>query len=110
LGEWLEVNGAAIFGTRPFTRAEGETAEGLAVRFTRKGGALYAILIGTQETAHVTLMGLRAAPGTAIRLLGRDGTLTWEQRGNDVQVALSGGLSPSPAQALEITPAAESLG
>ena len=45
LGAWLSTNGEAIFGTRPWDSAEGETREGIGVRFTRKPDALYAILL-----------------------------------------------------------------
>jgi alpha-L-fucosidase len=34
LGAWLAQNGEGIYGSRPWKRAEGETAEGLKVRFT----------------------------------------------------------------------------
>jgi alpha-L-fucosidase len=47
LGRWLESDGDAIYGTRPADRAEGETDAGLPVRFTRKGDAWYAIVLGS---------------------------------------------------------------
>ena len=40
LGAWLQVNGEAIFGTRPWVRAEGATEDGTAMRFTRRGDTL----------------------------------------------------------------------
>jgi len=36
LGAWLHQNGEAIYDTRPWTHAEGKTADGIEVRFTRK--------------------------------------------------------------------------
>ncbi len=36
LGTWLQQNGEAIYGSRPWKRAVGETAEDIPVRFTRK--------------------------------------------------------------------------
>ncbi len=49
LGAWLRINGEAIYGTHPWTRAEGETAEGIYVRFTQKDSALYATLLVSQR-------------------------------------------------------------
>jgi alpha-L-fucosidase len=41
IGAWLDVNGAAIYGTRPWTKF-GEDK----VRFTTNGNLLYAITLG----------------------------------------------------------------
>src|SRR6202012_5580387 len=46
LGAWLRQNGEAIYGTKPWKRADGETGDGVKVRFTQKGTALYATLMG----------------------------------------------------------------
>ena len=43
-GEWMDINGEAIYGTRPWVRPSADSAEGHTVRFTRKGDDLYAIL------------------------------------------------------------------
>lgn len=70
VGQWLRANGEAIYGTRPFTvYGEGPTRNiggagfseekdkpftGQDVRYTTKGTALYAILLGRPEST-VTL-------------------------------------------------------
>jgi alpha-L-fucosidase len=41
LGEWLDVNGEAIFGTRPWVTADDETAD-IEVRYTWNDDTLYA--------------------------------------------------------------------
>src|SRR3990172_5814133 len=46
LGDWLAVNGEAIYDSRPWVRAEGTTLDGLPVRFTRNDEAVFAIVMG----------------------------------------------------------------
>lgn len=105
LGAWLRVNGEAIYGTRPWLRAEGQTVAGDAVRFTRKGDTLNAVIFGTPAEAQIAVKGLRAVPGTTVRLLGAEGVLAWEQAGDDLRITLPGGLPASPAHTVTITPA-----
>jgi alpha-L-fucosidase len=45
LGSWLRTNGEAIFGTRFWTPSATTTADGEPVRFTRKGGDVYIIVL-----------------------------------------------------------------
>lgn len=104
LGTWLRRNGAAIFDTRPWTRAEGTTAEGIAVRYTQTGDALYAILLDTPRTTEVTIHGLRVAPGTTVRLLGDEGQLAWRQVGDDLALSLPAVPQDAPAHAFELRP------
>jgi alpha-L-fucosidase len=56
LGTWLESNGEAIYDTRPASQAEAECEDGVPVRFTRKGGTLYAILLGTPKSGVADLV------------------------------------------------------
>jgi alpha-L-fucosidase len=102
LGAWLAVNGEAIRGTRPWSRAESTTACGIAVRFTRKDGALYALLLGTPRAVEVRIQGMRPAAGSEVRLLGYDERLTWRQNGEDLIVQLPAPLPDQPAHALRM--------
>jgi len=110
VGAWLAVNGDAIYGTRPWKRAEGWTTEGSDVRFTRKSGSLFAILMETPRRLEITIQGLKAADGTRVELLGRDKPLEWNQSGGNVTVRLQGQWPDSPAVCLKMTPAPEDVG
>jgi alpha-L-fucosidase len=88
LGAWLDVNGEALYGTHPWKRAEGETAEGLKVRFTKKGYAVYAVLLGEPKGKMVTIRDVAPKPSTAVSMLGVAGKLTWTEKGGDVEVEL----------------------
>ena len=88
LGEWLRVNGDAIYGTHPWKRAEGETTEKIPVRFTQKNGQVFAILLGDVKTDAVTLKDLRVQPGTRVSLLGSESPVEWSQQGADIRIVL----------------------
>jgi alpha-L-fucosidase len=93
LGEWLHTNGEAIYGTHPWTRAVGETAEGSPVRFTQKGDATYAILLGEPKTATITLKAVTLKPGAKIYLLGHSDSVAWSQQGADLRIDLPASLA-----------------
>ena len=105
IGTWLDINGEAVFGTRPWVRAEGTTPGGTAVRFTRKDGALYAAVMDAPTGNTITISSLKAREGTAINMLGMTGALEWTQRGEDLEVKLGGTLPDQSAYVLKITPA-----
>ncbi|MBI1355503.1 MAG: alpha-L-fucosidase [Acidobacteria bacterium] len=102
LGKWLDVNGEAIFDTRPWERADGETDGSVPVRFTQRGGARYAILLGEPKSAKVTLDAGPVVEGAKVALLGgpelestvADGKLT---------VSLPEARTPSHAPTLRIS-------
>jgi len=104
LGAWLEVNGEAIRGTRPWTRAESTTACGVPVRFTRTDSALYALLLDTPREAEVRVQGMRATAGSEVRLLGHDERLEWRQSAEDLIVRLPAPLPDRPAHAVRMAP------
>jgi alpha-L-fucosidase len=105
-GWWLRTNGAAIYGSRPWSRPEGATDDGVPVRFTvGADDALYAVLLGTPSSRNVTLTDLELAGGTDVRMLGFDGALSWSDVGGGVSVQLPDIPAASPAAALRFEPA-----
>ncbi len=97
IGAWLDINGEAIFGTRPWkVFGEGPASEGVPlnaqgfnegkgkpftaadVRFTTKGDALYAIVLGA-PTQPLTIQSLAAEKIAGIAMLGSDEKIKWTQ-------------------------------
>ncbi len=77
IGEWLRVNGEAIYGTRPIAPYK----EGQVV-FTQKHGRVYAIYLTKTENerlpAQVTFSTLKPKPGSKVEMLGERKALKWE--------------------------------
>jgi len=102
LGTWLEMNGEGIYGTRPWKRAEGATADGVKVRFTHKDGAVYAFLLGEPKGKTVTLRDVTVKQGALVTMLGTTGNLKWTQKGSDVEVEMPGSLPGKYAYGVKI--------
>ena len=94
IGAWLRVNGAAIYGSRPWrvygegptTQASGAFQEKTAkpytaqdFRFTQKPGTLYAMELGWPAAGTVTIDSIRPADGVrAVQLLGSSAPVAWQ--------------------------------
>jgi len=104
LGNWLSVNGEAIFDTHPWTTAETRTDGGTPVRFTVKGDSLYAILLGAPMQTEIRIPSLQLAPGTTIQLLDPPTNLIITDSGGQAVIHLPDLPAISPAHSLKISP------
>jgi len=107
LGDWLSINGEAIFDTHPWTTADSKTTDGTPVRFTVKGDHLYTILLGTPSQREIRFPSLDFAPGTTIQLLGHPADLTVTHGDGQTIIHLPELPVPSPAHTLKISPIPE---
>jgi alpha-L-fucosidase len=101
--DWMDVNGEAIFATRPWGKAPPPPAGDVStsenrrraltaddVRFTVKGKSLYAFLMGwpDRETTIKPLAIPSAGMIENVELLGFKGKLQWSQDETGLKVAM----------------------
>ncbi|HQE92199.1 MAG TPA: alpha-L-fucosidase [Anaerolineae bacterium] len=104
LGAWLKINGEAIFATRPWRQAAGQTNAGLPVRFTQKDHALYAIILGKPQTPQVEIPALSLPETAGVYVLGYGAPFEWRRRGGGLALTLPRTLPDTPAVVLKIVP------
>ena len=96
VGEWLAVNGEAIYGTHNWVKFQDATAGAARthIRYTVKGDALYAIHVGAwpaESGIRLTALAAGQAPeGTikSITMLGASGDLKFTQDAAGLHVTL----------------------
>jgi len=103
LGAWLRANGEAIYGTRPCAVAEATSAEGVALRFTRKGEVTYAIALDPLPGTTLTLPGFVAPGDASVRRIGDGRTLAATRKDDGLVVGPVAPGAPAPAEAFAIT-------
>lgn len=122
MGAWLDLNGEAIYGTRPWTTASEGPTKGKAgsfsdhkeapltakdIRFTAKGKTVYAMVMDWPEKVfRVASLGKKAAPGLKIadvKLLGCRESLPWKVRKGGLEVRVPKNKPCGHAYTLKIT-------
>ncbi len=102
-GVWLRANGEAIYGAKPWIRAEGVTSDGDPVRFTVKGDRLFVIVLGSPTGSEIRVRDLAAA-GPGVRLAAGS-AVTVRAEGQDLVFAFASALDGSfgPAIGVRLT-------
>ena len=104
LGNWLDVNGNAIFDTRPWNRAEAKTDSGVEVRFTQDGRSLFAILLGGGQAQEFLIPGLTVSPDTEVEVLGQSVPAQVLNQNGGLAIRTETPLSNEIGSALRISP------
>ena len=104
LGEWLAVNGEAIYASRPWVVTEATTGEGRPVRFTRSGDAAYALVlgIGAADPRRVTLPSVDGRAVRRVRLVGQDEQLEWASEEEGIAITLPDRLPAAPVNVFDL--------
>jgi alpha-L-fucosidase len=95
MGDWMKVNGEAIYGSRPIAPYK----DGNVV-FTRKGKFVFAIHVSRKEgeamPSEVAFSGLSPREGSKVRLLGVQGWINWRKEAGKTIIEVPPSLVEKP--------------
>ena len=96
IGDWMQVNGSAIYSTRPIAPYK----EGVICFTCMPGGGINAIyLAGEQEKqlpSQIEIKSFCPAGGTQVKLLGVTSPLKWDRHGRGVLIHVPGSVQGNP--------------
>jgi alpha-L-fucosidase len=100
-GAWLEANGEAVPGTRPYDVAGARTADGLPVWFTKAPGRVNAVIVGRPTGSTVRIQGVEL-PAARGRLLSDGSTVTVRPSGGSTVLTFDHDLDGTYAPAVAV--------
>ncbi len=101
-GAWAQANGEGIYGTRPWTRFDGLTQDGVPVRFTQKDGAVYAHLLGTPAGIDILIEGDDLPDVPSATLLETGAVVAAQRVPHGLRLTLDAPLSAAPAHGFKL--------
>ncbi|MBN1479995.1 alpha-L-fucosidase [candidate division KSB1 bacterium] len=96
IGDWLEINHPAIYGSKPIAPYK----EGTVCLTTQDDGGVYAVYLADENEpampTKISLASISPADNATLTLLGHDGELKWERLGNGFAVAIPPSVGNNP--------------
>lgn len=102
LGEWLSINGEAIFESRPWQVAATTTSEGTEVRFTQRDNRVYATCLELPGARTFTLRNIDARSVSEVHLLGTSAAVGVGERDQDLLITLPDEVPVAAAYVLDL--------
>ena len=94
IGDWMKVNGEAIYKTRPIDPYK----SGKTCFTSLPDGTIYLLYLADEKEttmpAFIDIKGFQPSKGSKIQLLGRIGYLKWEAVGKDIRIRIPFGKTP----------------
>lgn len=95
IGDWMQVNGEAIYGTKP-VKPYHETK----IAFTQKGNSIYAFYLPEEDEkvmpGKISINSIQPVKGSLVYLLGYSKPLKWETNGTGSVIDIPKGLQNAP--------------